>query len=118
MSVTPADLAATLLRRAAARRVEDADDGERCRREVLTLLPVLRRELGFRRAWLVGTLAWGGFGVRSDIDVVVEATDAEAAHVIAERLGDATGREVDVLVLDTLPPSFQDRIVKDGLDVP
>lgn len=118
MSVTPAELAATLLRRAAARRVEDADDEERCRREVLTLLPALRRELGFRRAWLIGTLAWGGFGVRSDIDVVLEALDAEVAHVVAERLGHATGREVDVLVFDTLPPSFKDRIVKDGLDVP
>ncbi len=118
MSVTPAELAATLLRRAAARRVEDADDEARCRREVLTLLPALRGELGFQRAWLIGTLAWGGFGVRSDIDVVLEAIDAEGAHAVAERIGDATGREVDVLVLDTLPPSFQERILKEGLDVP
>jgi predicted nucleotidyltransferase len=118
MSVTPAELAATLLRRAAARRVEDADDAERCRREVLTLLPSLRGELGFRRAWLIGTLAWGGFGVRSDIDVVLEAADADVAHAVAEGLAHATGREVDVLVFETLPRSFQDRIVKDGRDVP
>ena len=118
MSVTPAELAATLVRRAAARRVEDAGDEERCRREVLALLPSLRRELGFRRAWLIGTLAWGGFGVRSDVDVVLEAIDAEGAHAVAERIGHATGREVDVLVFETLPPSFQDRVVKDGRDVP
>jgi predicted nucleotidyltransferase len=118
MSVTPSELAATLLRRAAARRLADASDEERCRAEVLRLIPALRRELGFRRAWLIGTLAWGGFGVRSDIDVVLEGADAKVVRAVAERLGEATGREVDVLVLDTVPASFKERIVKDGLDVP
>jgi predicted nucleotidyltransferase len=118
MSVTPAELAATLLRRAAARRVADESDELRCRGEVLRLIPALRRELGFRRAWLIGTLAWGGFGVRSDIDVVLEGADAEVAHAVAERLGEATGREVDVLLLETVPTSFGERIVTDGHDVP
>lgn len=118
MSAAPQDLARTLLRRAAARR--DANEAERdaCLAAVMRATPVLRRELGLGRVWLIGTLAWGGFGVRSDIDVVVEHADTEAANALAERLGDLTGRAVDVLVLGSLPQTFQARVVSEGLHVP
>jgi predicted nucleotidyltransferase len=28
------------------------------------------------RAWLIGSLAWGGFGAYSDVDLVVSGVDA------------------------------------------
>lgn len=85
--------------------------------EVRRQVAVLRRELRFGRAWLIGSIAWGGFGVRSDVDLVVEAADGNVVHEVAERLGEATGRAVDVLAFETLPASFQSRILADGLDV-
>lgn len=117
MSVLPADLARTLVRRASVRRDADESDRERCRRELALALPILRRELGFARAWLIGSLAWGGFGLRSDIDLVIEGAGTGALSTIAERIGEATRRTVDVLALETLPPSFRKRVLSDGIHV-
>lgn len=88
-----------------------------CRREVVRLMPELRRELGFGRAWLVGSLAWGSFGERAEIDVVIEAASVGIANAVAERIGDATGRPVDARAFETLSPTFQDRVLEDGLHV-
>jgi predicted nucleotidyltransferase len=118
MAAAPQDLASTLLRRAAARRDASEREREACLAEVMRAIPVLRRELGLGRVWLIGTLAWGGFGVRSDVDVVVEHADTDAANALGERLGDLTGRAVDVLVLGALPQTFQARVVAEGLHVP
>ena len=113
----PSDLARTLVRRASARRDADESDRESCRRELALALPVLRRELGFERAWLIGSLAWGGFGLRSDIDLVIEGAGTEAMSTIAERVSETTRRSVDVLALETLPPSFRERVLSDGIHV-
>ncbi len=118
MSVSPQELAATLLRRASARREADAKDQDECLREVARTIATLRGELGFGRAWLIGSLAWGGFGVRSDVDIVVEKADTPVANALADAIGDATGRNVDVLVLGSLPPGFQKRVLEEGRHVP
>ena len=118
MAVSPEELAGTLLRRASARRVTDETDRAACLSEVARAIPALRAELGFGRAWLIGSLAWGGFGVRSDIDVVVEGADVDAASTIAERLGEKTGRLIDVLLLETLPAGFRERVLGEGRHVP
>ena len=117
MPVSPEELARTLLRRASARRSADDRDRAACLAEVARVVPSLRRELGFGRAWLIGSLAWGGFGTRSDVDVVIEGAKLDDAHVVSDKLGEATGRSVDVLLLETLPPAFQRRVLSEGRNV-
>lgn len=117
MTVAPHDLALSLLSRATTRRRRDEGDAQHCRDRVVAMVPPLRDRFGFGRAWLIGSLAWGGFGERSDIDLVVERLGVDAATLLAEQLADATGRAVDVLVLDSLPASFRQRILDEGIDV-
>jgi predicted nucleotidyltransferase len=117
MPVTPDDLARTLIRRASAQ--QEADDRARaaCLDAVRSEIPRAQRELGFARAWLIGSLAWGGFGVRSDLDIAVEGAGADALLAIADRLSAATGREADVLGLETLPETFRARVLGEGIRV-
>lgn len=117
MSVAPTDLSRTLVRRASSKRGADEEERDRCRRALALALPAMLRELGFTRAWLIGSLAWGGFGVRSDIDVVVEGAGTDALNAIADAIGSATGRTIDVLAFETLPPSFRERVLSDGIHV-
>lgn len=118
MPVTPADLARTLVRRAAARRGGDRTERDACLQTVTQAIPALRRELGFGRVWLIGSLVWGNFGIRSDLDVVIEGASADAATTLADKLSEATARAVDVLVLETLPEPFRARILAEGQHVP
>jgi predicted nucleotidyltransferase len=117
MSVTPRDLARTLVRRAAVRREADERARAACLRASEASLRRLRDAVGFRRAWLVGSLAGGRFGLRSDIDVVLEGADDRALAEVAEAIGEATGRAVDVLAFERLPPGFKARVVAEGLSV-
>jgi predicted nucleotidyltransferase len=118
MTVAPGDLASTLLRRAAVQR--EADD--RARTEALhaveQTIPALQSELHFGRVWLIGSLAWGGFGVRSDIDLVIEGASEHVLLAIAEAIGRTTGRLVDGMALETLPKSFAARVLAEGRLVP
>ena len=66
---------------------------------------------------MIGSLAWGGFGLRSDVDVVVEGASPEALRRVAEEIGRATGRAVDVLDLDGLHATFRERVLAEGRDV-
>ncbi len=82
-----------------------------------------REELGRRlatclpehaRAWLIGSLAWGGFGTRSDIDVVVERLSEAEATQLEGSLGVIEGAAVEVLRLEELPPAFRARVKREG----
>jgi len=114
MTVAPEDLARTMLRRASA-QIEAA---ERDRADTVTAvtreLRRLRQQLGFRRAWLIGSLAWGGFGVRSDIDVVIEGASEQDLMTVADAVGSATGRVVDALAFESLPEDFAARVLGEG----
>ena len=114
MPVAPGDLASTLLRRAASKREVD----ERARADSLHALTqtlhALRSQLDFGRVWIIGSLAWEGFGERSDIDLVVEGATEPVLFAIAEEVGRASGRLVDALALETLPESFAARAVAEG----
>ena len=65
-------------------------------------------------AWLVGSAAWGGFGVRSDLDVVVRGLASEAVDEVADGLVVATGLPVDVLRIEELSERFAQRVVTEG----
>lgn len=117
MAVSPLDLAHTLLRRAGADLARDRAERDRCIDAVTRAVTGLRGELRFGRAWLIGSLAWGGFGPRSDVDLVVEGLADADRIALADRLGEATGRSVDLLLLEELPPAFQARVLAEGHDV-
>jgi predicted nucleotidyltransferase len=66
-------------------------------------------------AWLIGSLAWGGFGPRSDVDLVLGgATPAQACR-LEVRLTQALKLVVDVLRLEELPASFRERVEQQGV---
>ena len=113
MLVTPQEAAATLRQRSAdARRVAEihaADVRDRVGALVRAQLPV------GGRAWLIGSLAWGGFGVRSDVDLVLDGVDGQTAISIEVAVCTALGIEVDLLSFEALPPSFRERIEDQGL---
>jgi len=69
------------------------------------------------RAWLVGSLAWGGFGERSDVDLVLAGVDGERATAIEIAVSRAAQAEVDLLVFQALPRSYQDRIEREGVPI-
>lgn len=117
MAVRPEDLARTLIARGRARLSADAtraaDVGarvERAAREMISGGLI-------RRAWLIGSLAWGGFGERSDVDLVIEGATREETSLLWGRLMDACGEHVDLLRLEELSRSFQARVVNEGLPI-
>lgn len=113
MAVTPQDTVRTLLHRTAQQQAHDARRALEIR-SGLTELVRSRLPRG-ARAWLIGSLAWGGFGTRSDADLVFDAipdslvTDVEIAGT------EKYGIEIDTLILSELPPSFRERVERDGL---
>lgn len=68
-------------------------------------------------AWIFGSLANGEYSARSDIDVAVTGLSVGALGLLERALAAATGRAVDLLVLEMLPADFQDRIVREGLRI-
>lgn len=65
-------------------------------------------------AWLIGSAAWGAFGERSDLDVVVRGLRSEDAVALADRLAERAGIEVDLLRWEELDESFRTRILAAG----
>ena len=69
------------------------------------------------RAWLIGSLAWGGFGTRSDIDLVLADVDDSQATAIEIAACKAIGVAVDLLKLQHLPLSFRERVEREGIAI-
>ncbi len=67
------------------------------------------------RAWLIGSLAWGGFGPHSDIDVVVEGLSSDRITTLEARLSESTGRPIEILVLSELSAPFRGRVRDEGI---
>lgn len=121
MSVSPGELASTLIRR---HRV--ALDQQRASRDALERAfgPAWARacqEARVRplRAWLIGSLAWGGFGAGSDVDVVAEGLTPEQEVALWSALQGALAHAVDLLRFEDLDAAFQARVRDEGrpLDV-
>lgn len=66
-------------------------------------------------AWLIGSLAWGGFGEHSDIDVVVRGLAPPEATRLELGLLRALGWTVEVLRFEELPTSFGERVLREGI---
>ncbi len=116
--VRPEELARALVRRHERAR-RDADlEAERVRASLLRALADAPPPSP-RRQWLIGSLAWGGFGEGSDVDLVVEGLDAAEASALTAHLIFALPVPAHVLRLEELSPSFRARVLAEGheLDV-
>jgi predicted nucleotidyltransferase len=114
MGVGPDELARTLVQRHAAERRRAKSRGEALREE---LQGMVREEIAagrIDRAWLVGSLAWGGFDLSSDVDVVVEGLAADDSTALWDRLCTALGTRVDLLRLEGLTSAFAHRVRSEG----
>lgn len=100
MSVTVEQMIATLRQRAAERQARDAARGAELRRQLDA--PAAAEELRGVELWLIGSLAWGGFGVRSDIDVVVGGLPPERVGPLETAWTLALRVPVELLRYDSL----------------
>jgi predicted nucleotidyltransferase len=115
MPVSPHQTAVALQRQAAETRAADERRADRLRGSVVEILRAGLPQGG--RAWIFGSLAWGGFGERSDLDLALSGVEQGRALALELSLSRALGVEVDLLSLEDLPPPFRARILEDGLAV-
>lgn len=115
--VRPEELARTLVRRHREERLANE-------RRAATILAAAREELRAvirggraRRAWVIGSIVSGRFGIRSDLDVVLDGGDASADGELRADLEHHLGVPVDLLRLDDLPASFRERVLREGVAV-
>jgi len=120
MDPGPRDLVATLVARRRATALEQGERGTRLHDRARRIAQRLRQERRLDGAWLVGSLAWGGFGERSDVDLVVRGADETQLGALWILVGDALDAEVDLLRLEDLPEAFAARVLSEGerLDEP
>jgi predicted nucleotidyltransferase len=115
VSVSVEESAARILQRAQSAREERERNAARVRELVIGRV---RAQLPTgTRAWLIGSLAWGGFGDRSDVDLVLSGVATDVATRIESAIAAAAGVEVDVLYFDELPPDFQRRVEHEGVAI-
>ena len=115
MATSPHDTVVTLLQRSARTREAALKRAGEVRAQVVALV---RGQLpAGARAWLVGSLAWGGFGERSDVDLVLDGVSGPLATAIEIATTKVTGLEVDLLPFRGLSPSFQRRVQEEGLAI-
>jgi predicted nucleotidyltransferase len=69
------------------------------------------------RAWLIGSLVWGGFGERSDVDLVLSGVTGPQATLLEDAVGHVARAAVDLLQLDELPASFRERVEREGVPI-
>jgi predicted nucleotidyltransferase len=115
-SIAPADAVRTLDER--ARRAREAREADRraCLERVLAAgAPIVARAHG--RAWLIGSVVWGGFFNESDVDLVVVGFAPAAALELERAVARAGGRAVDVLELGSLPDAFRARVLGEGVEI-
>lgn len=67
------------------------------------------------RAWLIGSLAWGGFAERSDVDLVLDGVASDRASEIELGLVRGLQVPVDVLQLQDLGEAFRRRVLDEGV---
>ena len=115
MTALPSDLAATLVARRRVARERERDRASDLRERLRLAAGRLRREGRVDGGWLIGSLAWGGFGARSDVDVVLRGTDEARVGAVWAELVDALGVSVDLLRYEDLPEDFRRRVIGEGV---
>lgn len=81
------------------------------------LTNVLERRADVRLAYVFGSVAAGRAGAGSDVDVAVVFTESPAPRdldALAEELGAAAGRLVDLVDLANAPPLLAHEVIRSG----
>jgi len=115
VDLTPKQTAEILRQRSAEARAQ-AEARARATREQVIQAVKARLPPG-ARAWLIGSLAWGDFGERSDVDLVMAGVDSTLATSIEVAVCRAAQAEVDLLTFEWLSPSFRERVEREGLAI-
>ena len=113
MTVSVDQTVATLRARAKAQRAAQEARAQAVRDR---LMQGLRLHLPpGTKAWLIGSLAWGGFGEHSDVDLVLLGADSPSASRLEMSLTRDLAVPVEVLRAEELPASFRARVEQDGI---
>jgi predicted nucleotidyltransferase len=115
VTTRPEDLAQALVARRKAANAAHAHRAVELRSALDAVIEHAVRDRAIRRAWLIGSLARGDFGVGSDVDVVVEGLAPERFASFWAVLCERLETEVDLLRLEELPPSFRARVLEEGI---
>ena len=112
------ECARTLVSRLAARQ-----DAARARARALIgqaelAARTLREELGARRVWLFGSLAWGEPHEGSDVDLFVEGLDAARRSEAERRLECLIEGPFDLVREEDAPPGLAERVHREGRELP
>ena len=115
--MTPTELRRTLVARSSAVRAASEIRRDLAVKAITDVATELARRGMVVEAWLIGSAAWGGFGLRSDVDVVVRglavSERAMAENAFSERVGAGVG--VDLLRWEELPEGFCERVLGEGV---
>jgi len=112
--VTPADTARHLRRLVERRAVEGRARARRLRGRLPAAVALLRGRYGAKRVVLFGSLAAGTCRAESDVDLAVSALGSEHYFRALGELMEVFGAPVDLVELESAPPSLVERIEAEG----
>lgn len=110
-------LTQALIERARERREDWQRRADALRGEVAHAVARLREEGAVRQCWLIGSLAWGGYGPDSDVDLVIEGLRRERWAAVWRSLSTELGTRLDLLRLEDLPAAFAERVRHEGIEL-
>lgn len=114
---TRAQLAQAWKKRALLREASLNRHRERLIHSVRMLMPQIKEVPGLKRLWLLGSVAWGGFHERSDIDVAVEGVGERDYWSLIGIIERAVDVPVQVIRVEEIDSGFRTRIVNEGLEL-
>jgi predicted nucleotidyltransferase len=114
ISVTSADTARHLRRRAIKAAAQGAGRARRLRARLPVAVACLRRDYGAATVILFGSLANRTFGPDSDVDLAVSGLGREAYFKALADLMDVFEGPVDLVRLEDAPASLRERIDAEG----
>lgn len=106
--------AATLVSRIQARMDAAAARADRLREQARRGAEVLVGELGAKRVWLFGSLAWGEPHGASDVDLLVEGLPRGDAGTAESRLEAIIDGPFDLVLMEEAPPGLAERVLREG----
>jgi hypothetical protein len=112
--VTPADTARHLRRLAEQRKAQGRARAERLRERLPAAVALLRGRYGAGRVLLFGSLALDTCHAASDVDLAVTGLRREDYFRALGELMEVFGAPVDLVELETAPPSLVERVEAEG----
>lgn len=103
-------------KRARERKVLAARKEQDAWKKARTIAEHLRTRYGVSKIYLFGSLAWGGFGERSDIDIAIEGLpDPGGYYRVLDEISDlAFPFSVQLVPLEDAWESLRERVLREG----